>query len=548
MIRTVIVDDDFLVRSYLKQLNAWERAGYQIVADARDGEEALTAVEQLGPEVVITDISMPLMDGIELIRRIRETNHTVYIIVLSCHDDFEYVKEAMKLGADEYVLKNSLNEDSLYEMLVHTARQLQDKKEMFRENDETRRLMEMGRQSLKYHFFNGLLAGSFTADEREKRRKEAGIRAKYVNSAVINLFIPSWGTLKYQYSELELEQYAQRFLRKLTRELERRAEDIYDGAAPGETGVCVRDSPGTGLECAESVYLGEGVFCCFLDMSGMHRDSLMKQRLTGIATACFRCCKDEEYAFFVGVSGICFGEEGIRQAYQQARETVKLSFYEEEGSLYYEDCPGIGRILPREAQEVLEHAADYAECRQYENMKDGFEKVSTVFCKEHTDPRLVLHWIRSLDERLKMDRPQEEYAGIIRIGQLMSVCEDYGIRLFMEKRKALPEHAGAAVRRAVDYLHAHYKEQIGLSDAAKAAELNPAYLSFLFKQELGIGFSSYLLDLRMECARALLRGTNGKIKEVAREAGFNDYHYFSKAFKKINGCSPVDYRRKNVHT
>ena len=63
MIRTVIVDDDFLVRSYLKQLNAWERAGYQIVADARDGEEALTAVEQLGPEVVITDISMPLMDG-----------------------------------------------------------------------------------------------------------------------------------------------------------------------------------------------------------------------------------------------------------------------------------------------------------------------------------------------------------------------------------------------------------------------------------------------------------------------------------------------------
>ena len=346
MIRAVIVDDDFLVRSYLKQLNAWKRADYQIVADARDGEEALTAVEELGPEVVITDISMPLMDGIELIRRIRETNHTVYIIVLSCHDDFEYVKEAMKLGADEYVLKNSLNEDSLYELLVHTARQLQEKKEIFREDDETKRLMEMGRQSLKYHFFNGLLAGSFTADEREKRRREAGIRAKYVNSAVVNLFIPSWGALKYRYSELELEQYAQRFLRKLVRELERRARDIFDGASNGAEGMCVRDSPGTGLECAQSVYLGEGVFCCFLDMSGLHRDSLMRQRLTSAATACFRCCKDEEHTFFVGVSGICFGEEGIRQAYQQARETVKLSFYSDEGILYYEDCPGIGRILP----------------------------------------------------------------------------------------------------------------------------------------------------------------------------------------------------------
>ena len=136
MIRTVIVDDDFLVRSYLKQLGAWERADYQIAADARDGEEALNIIEKLGPDVVVTDISMPLMDGIELIRRIREQNQAVYIIVLSCHDDFEYVKEAMKLGADEYVLKNSLNEESLYEILTHTAKLLADRKEKFLENDE----------------------------------------------------------------------------------------------------------------------------------------------------------------------------------------------------------------------------------------------------------------------------------------------------------------------------------------------------------------------------------------------------------------------------
>ena len=115
MIRTVIVDDDFLVRSYLKQLGAWERADYQIAADARDGEEALNIIEKLGPDVVVTDISMPLMDGIELIRRIREQNQAVYIIVLSCHDDFEYVKQALSLQAVDYILnipkftkKNSL--------------------------------------------------------------------------------------------------------------------------------------------------------------------------------------------------------------------------------------------------------------------------------------------------------------------------------------------------------------------------------------------------------------------------------------------------------
>ena len=546
MIRTVIVDDDFLVRSYLRQLKAWERADYQIVADARDGEEALTAVEELGPQVVITDISMPLMDGIELIRRIRETNRTVYIIVLSCHDDFEYVREAMKLGADEYVLKNSLNEDSLYEMLVHTAGQLKDRRAQFQENDETKRLVEMGRQSLKYHFFNGLLAGSLTAKEREKRRKEAGIHAKYTNSAVINLFIPSWGMLKYQYSGLELEQYGQRFLRKLIRGLERRAEDISLEASNGTREIRGRDSPGKEMECVDCVYLGEGVFCCFLDMSGLYRDSLMRQKLTSAATACYRCCKDEEHTFFVGVSGICFGEEGIRQAYQQAREMLRLGFYEDAGILYYEDCPGIGRVLPGEAQELLDHAADYVECRPYEDMRAEFEKVSSVFCKEHTDPRLILHWLRELDQRLKVERPQEEYAGIIKIEQLMSACDAYKPKWFLLQKKPLPKEVSSAVRRVVEYLHTHYKEPIGLADAAETAGLNPAYLSFLFKQELGTGFSSYLLDLRMECARALLRGTNEKIKEVAREAGFNDYHYFSKAFKKINGCSPVDYRKNHI--
>lgn len=102
---------------------------------------------------------------------------------------------------------------------------------------------------------------------------------------------------------------------------------------------------------------------------------------------------------------------------------------------------------------------------------------------------------------------------------------------------------GASVRRAVDYVHAHYKEQIGLPEAAETAGLNPAYLSFLFKQEMGVGFSAYLLELRMEYAKALLCNTNDKIKTVASRAGFNDYHYFSKAFKKMNGCSPVEYRK-----
>ncbi len=253
---------------------------------------------------------------------------------------------------------------------------------------------------------------------------------------------------------------------------------------------------------------------------------------------------EEEYEFGVGVSSVCFGEEGIRHAYQQAREMIKINFYEEAGILYYGDSPEIGKVLPREAQELSDRAAEFVKCRQYEAMEDGFRKVLHICRMRHTDPRLILHWLKAMDERLGIGRGQEEYAGIIGAGQLMEICEDYRQRLFTRQPREIPEHAGTSVRRVVDYLQAHYKEQIGLSEAAEAAGLNPAYLSFLFKQEMGVGFSAYLLELRMEYAKALLGNTNDKIKAVASRAGFNDYHYFSKAFKKMNGCSPVEYRKR----
>ncbi|MCI9331212.1 MAG: response regulator, partial [Oscillibacter sp.] len=96
MKKTMIVDDDHLVRSYLKILPSWERAGFRIEADAQDGEEALSILESMEIDLLVTDISMPLLNGIELIRRIRQVDQRVYIIALSCHDEFAFVRDALK--------------------------------------------------------------------------------------------------------------------------------------------------------------------------------------------------------------------------------------------------------------------------------------------------------------------------------------------------------------------------------------------------------------------------------------------------------------------
>lgn len=523
MYRTVIVDDDFLVRSYLRQLDAWQKSGYEIIADLRDGEEALDVVEKERPDLIVTDISMPLMDGIELIRRVRTVDSGVYIIVLSCHDDFEYVKEAMKLGANEYVLKNSLNEESLFEILEKTKVQLAGMKTRQKEVDETKKLVQMGRQSMKYHFFNGLLSGSFSMEERECKRKEAGIHGRFTNSAVVSLFMPGFGELKGRNSPLELEQYSQHLLRKLYESL--------------------TELLGEDKKYVEEVYLGEGVFCCFLDLSQIHRNSLMRQRLTTVATACYQCSKEEPYTFAVGVSGTCFGEDGIRQAYQQVREVTKLFFYEEGSILYYEGEPFIGHELPMEAESLLKAAVSYIERQQADELECAFGKAVDAFEKYHTESRIVLHWLKELEQLAGIERGTDAYANLIKISQIRELGGEYRIKMQSVGKKPIPSGAGPVTRTAVNFMHEHYREQIGLTDTAEAAKVNPAYLSYLFKQEMGIGFSSYLMELRMECAKSLLCNTNEKIKDVAALSGMNDYHYFSKAFKKQTGVSPADYRR-----
>ena len=117
MKRVLIVDDDFLVRTYLKQMIAWEEHGFYIVGDAKNGRDALEILQRDGADILIADVSMPIMDGIELTRRVKQILPQPHILILSCHDDFVYVKEAMKLGIDDYLLKNELSETTLLDAL-----------------------------------------------------------------------------------------------------------------------------------------------------------------------------------------------------------------------------------------------------------------------------------------------------------------------------------------------------------------------------------------------------------------------------------------------
>ncbi|MCP1101417.1 two-component system response regulator YesN [Aequitasia blattaphilus] len=521
MFKTLLVDDDFLVRSYLRTLPAWESEGFQVEADVRDGEEALNFLAEHKIDMIVTDVSMPLMNGIELIRRVKEKYPDVYIIVLSCHDDFEYVKEAIQLGADEYVLKNTLEENTLNPLLAQAKRKIEERGNVntFRHKKET--MISPGNENSEFLFFNRVLSGLSSEEETEEMRKSAGIKYAFHNCAVVSMGIELDQEDDEQWFELDMERYFHEFYKRLYDSLKK---------VEGEESI----------NC-EVVYLGAGVFCCFLDLSDERKSSVMRQQLILVATACYRICKEEPHAFHIGASDVCMGKQSIRQAYQQSRVALKMRFYEERQILYYDSERKMSEHMPGKAQQLLKDA----DMILYQFGKEEFLtrclQVCRIFEEERTKVKVVIRWLGALQGIIGVE--DEKLSTIKNINQVYTTIKKMSGVGRGDDDFVIPEEVNETVRVAAEYVIKHYQESIGLREVAAVAGVNSSYLSYIFSQEMGIGFSAFLLGRRNACAKKMLASTKLRITDVAAKSGFNDYHYFAKTFKKLNGVSPAEYRK-----
>ena len=196
MKKIVIADDDFLVRTYLKQMLPWEEMGFVVAGDARNGKEALTLVQQEQPTLLITDICMPVMNGIDLIKELKAAGRSVHILVLSCHDDFAYVKEAMQLGIDDYILKTDLTPEKMEEFL---SRCVQASEGEVSETLGTDDLVRIGRGKLRQDFFAAFTRG-VGEDELRALARAGGIDPEIQLAGAMLIHIRDWGRRRQELS------------------------------------------------------------------------------------------------------------------------------------------------------------------------------------------------------------------------------------------------------------------------------------------------------------------------------------------------------------
>lgn len=489
MIQIVFADDDFMVRSYLSQLVDWEQNGYRLAGIAKDGVQALQMIEQIHPEIVITDIEMPMMNGIDLLRKLKQEQNSAKVIMLSCHDDFEYVKEAMRIGADEYLLKDEITA----EKLLHTLREVAPQAER---KEKTEVIQESERKML-LRLLDGM-----------------ALRCSCIKPNAV------FAVRVMDYEERIAFQPAER------------REQFYNAFAH----TCVH--VGRKLNCIRAVHVRGGLFAilCEVPKKSSRQEQLyiLQENAAAFASEFERIY---EFPVLIGVSGLADEQADIADCWNQAQEAMGHSFYHSGNIFYAWQYPAVWNRLPASAERFLEQADEMAAHKSSSEMKRLLDTVLTEFSDQQTPRDLVANWVRSADRLLGVDIRQapKRFADVQEmVGVYLTVSEE-----MLPDTDQYSEGVAAAIR----YIQEHYRENISLSDAADSVHLASTYLSYVFHKETEITFSEYLQSCRINHAKELLERTGTRIREVGELAGYHDNRHFSKIFKKATGMTPQEYRK-----
>ena len=520
--KVFLVDDEIAIRENLRNSFPWEENGFQLVGEAPDGEMALPMIRDLNPDILLTDIRMPFMDGMALCREVKRMMPWVGIVILSGYDDFSYAQQAISLGVKEYLLK-PITAQELGKSLHRVAEQIAAERSAQESMESLRRDVVSGNQFLR----EKLLASLFTeeGDRFEDEQLMRQMRAMGVNLAancyvVIDIAFP---------------------LRDEARAHARAALSDLAEASGGSVFTCGMS------HSARALVLGDN-----------EQDA--EERAYSFASSAVHLPQLENCGeLLLSIGETVADYYDIRRSMQSARHVRHVATGQREGRRIIgvgelndrttmldslELSPLYERLQYASAGEVEAILAEYAGAlggdAEGQDLAMGYLRVAAVIAARHIVSDAGAEPQEVLDEALIAEALRAE----------VSEGLDAAKRL-LETAIACRERSGHAlsdtpVGKARVYLSRHYADpNLMLQDVAGEVGMSQSHFSTVFAQETGITFTQYLTALRIGKAKELLAATSMRSSEIAFAVGYNDAHYFSYLFKKHTGVTPSEYRKSN---
>ena len=535
MLKIILAEDDRITRGGIASLISHSfGADFEVAGEAQNGDEALRLVAEQKPNLLLTDISMPKLNGLDLIRRVRETDPDLMIIIISGYNDFEYMQSAIQSGVSDYLLKPVLPEQ-IRKALMKAKEQAGRRQEFQQSFNALKQQVLESRTLLLERFYRELISGGFSGEEiREKADfLKVDLSGSFFCAAVFKVqrYMPS------EDRSVRREDLMQFFL-----------SDI------------VRRSYGDSIR-AYSFAWNRDQAALILCADGLSRDIAFREINRSTNELVERMEKYLGITMFAAIGSLQPNAAGVAESFREARSALDYSFAMPPGSVISSDDLGAPESDSRRRPEEFDRSIIFhTKLCEREECAGQIRRLFAYYQSAGIrDPHfikidvfeIIMRVFSRTEELFKgpvnADYKAKKYGEILRCESL-SALETWTLNFFSEYigkvETERADRSDIAVARVKELAELSFRdENFSLDDVAAKLFISPNYLRLIFKQKTGMSFVEYLTDLRMKKAAELLAVPSLKVQQISEQVGYGNQQYFAMCFRKHFGCTPTDYRR-----
>jgi len=523
--KVFLVEDEIVTREGIRDNVDWESAGFEFCGEAPDGEMALPLIEESKPDILITDIKMPFMDGLQLSKIVREQMPWIKIVILSGHDEFEYAQAAVKLGATEYLLK-PISSGDLLKVLKRIQTRLEEEREELESYTELLERSKANLALLREKFLLRLVMGGISSIEAIEQSKQFGLNIVAQYYLVLFLKIELCDNSDpFDYYEYQ------------------RVEKAISGRVNNDLNI---------------LYIKKDLDEFVLLLIG-NSPKQLQQDGTNLA----KSIKDE-----VEKKNICNLAIGMGSP-QQRLGDIHRSFIEALERVKNGKPSSHAIDSKKSAEHIKLSQLDRSALEKY--LKSGTLRDFDIFYSNHLHPigkaslqsdliknyllvdvvLTLTHFIDSLGGKIDQIIPEinnieKLLENLTDADQIYEVMKKLVISALVFRDNKVNHERSRLIQKAKLYIDANFNDpDLKMNEVAEKYNISSGHFSTVFSQEIGVPFRDYITKLRINRAKELLRSTDLKSSEIAAQVGYNDPHYFSTVFKKNAGLPPQEFRAQS---
>jgi two-component system response regulator YesN len=532
-VKVLIIEDEAVIRRGIIKKISWEKYRITEVLEADNGQSGYEMIWRERPEIIILDLCLPKMDGMTVLKQIREDGSNAKVIILSGIDKFAYAQQAVTYGADYYLLKPSTPSE-IEEVLLKVCTDIYRNAEKEKGYAEMKRKLHEMIPYFQSGLINTIITGDFTVEQEISRL------SSYLNLNIHEEFYIA-AVIMFEDRHLDESNPEELLLKKL--EICQRVADLPDG---------------------ESVIV-EGSLSgrVLLLLSGKGTKSLRKDCFAMVDRLIDGISLKTANSLIVGIGNVGAGIRGIRNSYEEALAALENRFVEDCNKVYFiGDMALDGNYFfhyPFQEEKKLLNlikVGKQEECLEIINEMIGFfkskkEKYPINLLKIHLKQlvyamvQIVYELGGELSDLYGEDNILESVEGFVHIDEYRSFLSDFTAKLcdYISKKRYLKYTS--ILRKVILYIEQNYTdEELCLEKIADYVGMHPNYVSHLFKKEKGESLTGYICRYRItKAAEVIAKADTFKVSEIAYDVGFNDAHYFTTCFKNILGTTPSEYKQ-----